>query len=254
MSVPLITVLISTYNDRLLVPKKLAEIRRQSLFEQAEFIFLETNSPERERELLAPFCSKYAQCRLITSDERKTLYEAWNLGWEAARAPLVCNSNMDDVMHPRLLEYVVAAMSRQTWQAATVLIVKTTLGTSGIDWNSKAVANLPLSLRPGPFTVWRRELKETVGMFDGEFVAAGDKDFWSRLLANRCSLGLIPKVLYCYCKGPKQLSKTNGSKRKQQDAARISTKPYSHRWSGKIRWQIFFLRYLYRYFPNYFKG
>ncbi len=51
---PAITVLISTYNDRALVPKKLAEIQAQTLFAKAEFIFIETGSPGRERELLGP--------------------------------------------------------------------------------------------------------------------------------------------------------------------------------------------------------
>ena len=51
---PAITVLISAYNDRALVPKKLAEIQAQTLFVQAEFIFIETGSPGRERELFEP--------------------------------------------------------------------------------------------------------------------------------------------------------------------------------------------------------
>ena len=40
-----ISVLISTYDDAALVDKKLDEIQKQSLFEEAEFIFIETASP-----------------------------------------------------------------------------------------------------------------------------------------------------------------------------------------------------------------
>ena len=52
---PQISVLISTYNNRRFVAKKLAEIQRQTIFDRSEFIFIETGSPECERELIAPF-------------------------------------------------------------------------------------------------------------------------------------------------------------------------------------------------------
>ena len=250
---PAITVLISAYNDRALVPKKLAEIQAQTLFVQAEFIFIETGSPGRERELFEPFCAQHPHCRLLALDERKTLYEAWNLGWRAASAPLLCNSNMDDQMHPRLLEQVVNSMNRRRWDAATVLIVKDQLKDEAADWSPRVLSRLPLSLRPGPFTVWRNELKETLGLFDGQFIGAGDKDFWARMLAQRCRLGLIPKVLYRYCKSPQQLSKTDvNGERKRRDEQQIDAKPYPHRWSSRIRWQIFWIRYLFRCFPRWY--
>jgi hypothetical protein len=85
---PKITVLISTFNDRAHVAKKLTEITQQSIFSDAEFLFLETASPEREREELAPFCDAHNNCRLITSEDRLTLYEAWNLGWESVSATI----------------------------------------------------------------------------------------------------------------------------------------------------------------------
>ena len=72
---PQISVLISTYNNRRFVAKKLAEIQRQTIFDRAEFIFIETGSPERERELIAPFCAEHPNCRLLTTEDRRTLGE-----------------------------------------------------------------------------------------------------------------------------------------------------------------------------------
>ena len=45
-----ITVLISTYNNRQFVEKKIKEIETQSIFPDVEFLFIETASPEKERE------------------------------------------------------------------------------------------------------------------------------------------------------------------------------------------------------------
>ena len=108
-----ISVLISTYNNRCFVSKKIKEILAQTLFERAEFIFIETASPEKERELILPFCEQYPNCSLIALEERKTLYEAWDIGWTAATAPIICYSNMDDAMHPLLLESVVHTMEKK---------------------------------------------------------------------------------------------------------------------------------------------
>lgn len=128
---PQISVLISTYNNRRFVAKKLAEIRRQTIFDRAEFLFIETGSPERERELIAPFCAEHPNCRLLTTEDRRTLYAAWNLGWDAARAPLLCYTNMDDAMHPALLEHLVKVMEEKPWDACPTALRLIRLRSSG---------------------------------------------------------------------------------------------------------------------------
>jgi len=204
----LISVLISTYNNREFVEKKLAGLQQQTLFAQAEFIFIETASPTRERELLEPFCREHPNCRLIALDERKTLYEAWNIGWDAARASLVCYSNMDDVMHPRLLELVVLHMEKEHWDACSVLIGKQPLDIHSNDWSPSRIRKLQLANNPGPFTAWRADLKNRTGQFDGSLAIAGDRDFWARISHHRLKFGIVPGLLYLYSKSPGQLSKS----------------------------------------------
>ena len=248
-----ISVIISTYNDQEFVTKKCAEILTQTAFEKAEFIFIETASPQQERLALQPFCDRHANCRLITTETRLSLYQAWNLGWRAAHAPLVCYSNMDDLMHPYLLEKVVEKMVQRPWDACTVLIVKTTEEQTQFSWSADTLRRLPLSKRPGPFTAWRKDLSERIGYFDERFIIAGDKDFWARMVANRLRIALIPKVLYRYCKSSKQLSKQkDNAAQKTREKALADRKPYRHRWSCKMRWLIFFIRFLFRWFPGYF--
>ena len=203
---PRISVLISSYNNARFVARKLAEIKAQTAFAQAEFIFIETASPERERELFTPFCREHSNCRVIATEERQSLYQAWNLGWREARAPIVCYSNMDDAMHPRLLEEVIAAMECERWDACSVLIAKQPMDDRWNDWTR--ASHLPLSTRPGAFAAWRRELSERVGWFDERFLAAGDKEFWHRLATANLRIGLIPKVLYLYTRNPESLSRT----------------------------------------------
>ena len=251
---PQISVLISTYNNQRFVAKKLAEIRRQTIFDRAEFIFVETASPERERELIAPFCAGHSNCRLITTDDRRTLYAAWNLGWDAARAPLLCYSNMDDTMHPALLERLVAAMQREAWDACSVLIAKQSADDPALDDFSPAhLKTLTLGRRPGPFSCWRAALKETVGQFDGQFVVLGDKDFWSRLTARQRPVGLLPKALYLYTSSPQQLSKDgSGSKWRDHDQQLLNSKDYPIGWHPGLERQLVLRRWLWRMHPGWF--
>ncbi len=239
---PKITVLISTFNDRGYVEKKTAEIEAQTAFSDTEFLFIETASPESERELLAPYCEQHPNCRLITRDERLTLYEAWNLGWSEASAPLVCISNMDDAMHPRLLEFTIQQMQEHDWDLGSVLIAKQKLDDPQRDsWAPKRLKPLSLQPRPGAFFAWKRELEQNFGQFDTSFQIAGDKDFWARAVDRNLNMGLIPHVLYLYTQHPNQLSKSDRYRSlKEADRQHAASKPYPHIWPkdivGKVRW------------------
>ena len=246
---PSISVVISTYNDRNLVGKKLDEIKRQTAFSSSEFIFVETNSPGGERELLEPFCEDNPNCILLARDERFNLYAAWNEGWRAARSKFVCISNMDDIMHPNLLRRVVDEMEASNWDLASVLITKQRLGTSWVDLERLRKRGLTLSTRPGPFFAWRRELKDKISMFDDRMTVAGDKDFWARATDASIRIGLIPEILYIYSKHPGQLSKNNEYRmRIALDMKIADEKAYTHQWPSAIQKSI----RRYRLFQNCF--
>tara|TARA_B110001450_G_C17649740_1_gene492750 strand:- start:470 stop:1261 length:792 start_codon:yes stop_codon:yes gene_type:complete len=242
-----ISVIISTYDDRALVAKKLLEIRRQTVFERADFIFIEPASPGRERELLGPFCEQHDNCRLITFEERIGLYAAWNVGWKAAKAPLVCVSNMDDTMHPLLLERVLQELSQRDFDLCTVLIAKQGIDAELNSFDPKRLRQLDISLRPGPFFVWRRDLLEDFGGFDARFEVIGDKDFWARAEDRKLKVGLLPEILYLYTKHPDQLSKSAAFLAKRKADAKLSaSKEYPHNWCVTLQRQVGRIRKLRR--------
>ncbi|CAA6676976.1 MULTISPECIES: glycosyltransferase family 2 protein [unclassified Lentimonas] len=242
-----ISVLISTYNDRALVDKKLREIESQTAFSRAEFIFVEPASPGKEREVLEPFCDSHVNCRLITFEERLGLYAAWNVGWEAATAPFVCISNMDDAMHPKLLERVLTEMPKAQSDLFTVLIAKQGIDGDLNSFEENRLKQLDISLRPGPFFVWRRALQQDSGMFEDRFEIIGDKDFWARAVSRGLKIGLLPEVLYLYTKHPDQLSKSDAFKaRKVADSLLAEKKEYPHVWPSGLQRQIGRIRSLRR--------
>lgn len=236
-NVPDISVLVSTWNDRRHVARKLAELRAQTAFARAEVIFLETASPQRERELLAPFCATHPNCRLLATEARLTLYQAWNLGWQAARAPLLCYSNMDDAMHPRLLERVIGTLQRRRLDACTVLTARQAPEDDLTDFSPARLRRLPLILRPGPFSAWRADLAARVGMFDEAYTIAGDREFWSRLGAARVRVGVVPEVLYLYTADPASLAHAGGERRRQEKRRMAAAHPRAG-WPARLKWQL----------------
>lgn len=246
----LISCIISTYGDAAYVEKKIAEIRAQSWFERAEFIFVETASPERERELIAPYCEQFSNIKLVTSDERRTLYQAWNMGWDAASADLVCYSNMDDAMHPALLETVVGEMEKHAdWELCSVLIASQREGSPGeLDsFDPARMKRLKLGRRPGPFSVWRRSLQQSMGQFDGSYRIIGDKDFWSRADQASVTMGLIPKVLYLYTIAESQLSKRENKDGEREYAQQQGVDLH---WPAKMVRPMVWHRRLFKWFPK----
>ncbi len=248
-----ISVIISTYNDSEFVGKKLAEIRQQTIFEETEFIFVEPASPQRERELLAPFCAQHPNCRLLALEERVSLFKAWNLGWEASSAPLVCYSNMDDSMHPRLLEYVVRTIDAHDWDVCTVLTARQPLSRIPARelWSLASLRTMKLFHRPGAFTAWRRSLKDSIGVFDEAYYAAGDREFWGRIIDRGIKYGLVRKILYIYSKSEQQLSKSPaGEARRLQDKERLLQTGYRRYWPYRIFPHYVIMRLVFRLYPR----
>ncbi|MDB2357682.1 hypothetical protein N9V86_01045 [Opitutales bacterium] len=103
---------------------------------------------------------------------------------------------MDYAMHPELLERVIAGMARNAWDVATVLIAKQVIDEDMNSWEQQRLRLLELCTRPGPFFVWRTELKESLGMFDERLERIGDKDFWARIDSTDLNVGLISEALY----------------------------------------------------------
>lgn len=248
---PKLSIIICAYNDSAFLAKKLAEIQRVKDFADFEFIFVETASPTRERELLEPFCREHPNCKLVATDERHTLYGAWNLGWEAATAPFVCYSNMDDAMHPELPRRVSAFMERRKVDAATVIIALQEEGDPMLDsFGYRHFRKLRLCRRPGPFTVWRRELDQRVGKFDPSLRIVGDKDFWSRIEARKCSTAVLPEWLYIHTLSPTQLSSSERSKAiMAEERTRLAQRDYPQSWPKRLCRELHHRRWIHRILP-----
>jgi len=247
---PRISCIISTYNDAAFVEKKIAEILRQTIFDQAEFLFIDTASPGNERDLVAPYTQKYPNIKIITSDDRQSLYQAWNMGWDAATSDILCYSNMDDTLHPRCLERVVATMENDpTIELCSVMIAYQNNNSPGThdSFDPQRLKELKIASRPGPFSAWRKNIQKKIGQFDGHYRIVGDLDFWSRAADVPVNALLIRKVLYLYTTAPSQLSKRCD---KKPERAYAKEKGVTLRWHPKVANAMMLHRKIFKLIPS----
>lgn len=187
-----VSALVSTYNSERFMRGRLENLVGQSLYERGELeiVVIDSASPQSEGRIVQEFQERYEHIRYVRTEERESLYEAWNRGARLARGRLLANANLDDRYKEDGLEVLadaveadseigfsygdlyVSTIENETWSENP----KTDLLTG----HEYCPPCMLLHHLPGHLVLWRRQLHESVGYFDGALRAAGDYDFFLR--------------------------------------------------------------------------
>ena len=90
--------IVSTYNSEKYIRGCLDDLINQTLYKKGELeiVVVVSGSKENEAEIVQEYQSKFANIILITTEERETIYKAWNRGIKASIGKYVTNANTDD--------------------------------------------------------------------------------------------------------------------------------------------------------------
>jgi len=154
--------------------------------------------------------SKYSNFKLIKEDEKKGVYNAWNIGIKSSTTPYVTNWNIDDLRHPLNNKIKYDAIIKNpvdvvyNWYVATR---DENENFYNLDWSNKQVLQYPDNYEnhvmencyAGPDPLWKKDLHNQVGYFDYEnFNTIGDWEMWIRFAKAGAKFKLIPEVLCLY--------------------------------------------------------
>ncbi|MFK4765623.1 glycosyltransferase [Desulfobaculum sp. SPO524] len=222
---PVVTAIVSAYKCERFIRGCLDDLLAQSLGERLEIIVVETGSPENERDIVREYQQEHETIRLITTDERETIYSAWNRGARAARGRYLTNANADDRHRHDALEVMAATLDANP-QVALVyanayvtatpcqdFATCTPIGRS--DWPAFDRRTLFTYNFVGPQPMWRAALHERYGYFDRDFEAIGDYEFWLRIARTEDFL-LIPDVLGLYFMAPETAERRDPQRSRQE--------------------------------------
>ncbi len=212
-AVPLVSAIVSTYNSESFIRGCLEDLVGQTLFGrgQLEIIVVDTGSPQNERAIVEEFQGRYPGIKYLRTEQRETIYAAWNRGIQTARGKYITNANTDDRHRADALEVMTAYLEGHPEVAlvyADQLISDVpnetfadTRATSRWNWPDYSYAELERQCIIGPQPVWRRAVHEKHGLFDARLHSAGDYEFWLRIGKTE-TIKRLPDVLGVYYRNP----------------------------------------------------
>ena len=186
----LVSAIVSTYNAERFLRGKLEDLEAQSIAPLLEIIVIDSGSPQNERSIVEEFQGRYPNIRYLRTEQRETVYQAWNRGIRMATGEFVTNANTDDRLRRDALETLAGALKehpecvlaypdmRITQQENATFEAHRPLGFR--DWPPFDRLSLMELCCVGPFPLWRRSLHEEIGYFDERYRSIADYDFWLR--------------------------------------------------------------------------
>ena len=219
LSTPLISAIVSTYNSERFLRGCLEDLEAQTLADRLEIVVVDSGSKQNERAIVEEFQRRYSNIVYVRTEERETVYGAWNRGVRTARGRFLTNANTDDRHRKDALEI----LSRKLEQTPSVAMVyadvwitdeenktyETGRRIGKYQWHEfdrEALVRKGCFLGPQP--MWRKEVHDVIGYFDPTFVTAGDYEFWMRMAKSYDFLH-VPEALGLYLKSPSSVEHTN---------------------------------------------
>lgn len=205
-----VTAIVSTYNSERFIRGCLEDLTGQTLFAKGalEIVVVDSGSPQNEGTIVREFMEKFGTIVYIRTEERETVYHAWNRAIQVASGRYITNANTDDRHRPDALEIMAGMLdSNPTIDLvyADVLITRTPNETFASNnatgkyewfpWDRNTLLGVGCFIGPQP--MWRRSLHDFYGWFDPGLVTSGDYEFWLRI-SQTSEFQYIPEPLGLY--------------------------------------------------------
>ena len=209
---PLVSALISTYNSERFIRGCIEDLQRQTIAHQLEIIVIDSASHQNEWKIVCELQGRYNNIRYLRTEQRETIYQAWNRGIRIASGRFITNANTDDRHRRDALELMAATLDAHPDIA---LVYGDCLVTTIPNQTFEHTIRCGYHIRPeyspefmlsgchiGPQPMWRKDVHNEIGYFSEELSSAGDYEFWCRI-ALKHRMKHIPQFLGLYYDNPK---------------------------------------------------
>lgn len=216
----LVSAIVSVYNCERFIEGCLEDLERQTIADKLEIVVVNSGSQQNEEAIIKKFQEKYDNIAYIKTENRETIYQAWNRGIKAASGKYITNANSDDRHKKDALETLVNELenNKDTDLVYYDFIVTDTENEIFDNCTPVAYQNFPefdeFRFIRGPSyghqPMWRKIIHDKIIYFDESFEVAGDYEFWIRLsLSEKCKFKHIKEYLGLYFKNPNSLERRN---------------------------------------------
>jgi len=211
----LVSAIVSVYNCERFIEGCLRDLEDQTIANTTEIIVINSGSQQNEEAIVRRYQERFNNIVYIRTEERETIYKAWNRGIEIAVGKYITNANADDRHRKDAFEIMVNVLENN---GDVDLVYANSIVTN--NENESFERNVPIKyinrIKPepnatsalllkgsfvGPQPMWRKSVHKSIGLFDESLDVAGDYDFWLRM-SDKCKLHHIDEYLGLYLNNP----------------------------------------------------
>ena len=198
MEIPIISIVIPTYNQAGYLRDTLSSIKRQTITD-FEVIIVNDGSTDETPKILKDY--KLLPNYKVLNQSNQKLPVALNNGFRLARGKYLTWTSSDNILLPKMLEVLKQSLDDHP-----------DVGLVYADWQLiDEQGEILRDVRTPDFDryllmrinyinacfMYRRECQEAYGFYNPEYIYAEDWEYWWRL-ALKCKMRRIPQILYQY--------------------------------------------------------
>ena len=184
--------MVSMYNSGDWIKNRLQNLLQCNILKDIEIWCVNADSPdERDHNIPTAFAKKHKQIRYERLDKRISVYEAWNHIIQNSNSQFITNANTDDLVSPKCYQILINNLERSGPGIGLTYCSWFTASKPNQTWDNLTSAspdgkpgnyngNIDIA-GVGHFPLWRRNLHDQIGLFDTEFQALADADWWARI-------------------------------------------------------------------------
>ena len=194
------------YNDFFLFKKYFFTLIESNLYKSnlLELILIDSGSFNEVSKDIKKTVFKFKNTVYLKSQNRESLYKAWNRGIRIANGKYISNANTDDRHAEHCLESLVNHLEKNlSIDLAYGILFKSTNPNETYEDNDKSVSCTSQKFFPGSLLlhdytgaqpVWRKSIHDKIGLFDENYEVVGDYEFVLRAISNGCKFSYVPEA------------------------------------------------------------
>ena len=214
MSRPLVSVVMSAWNEEKYVGKTIESILNQT-FTDFEFIIVNDGSTDKTQQVLDDFASRDKRIKIIVNEANMYIARSLNRGIQSAQGEYVAIIDAADVAHPMRLEKQVRFLQdhRDVHLVGTYVYWVDEGGNVVGEWKvPQVIKNSKLYLPQiavHPSIMIRKELFDKIGFYDVNSDVSVEFELYLRISRHRLGIANIPEFLTYVTLRDKGVTHTN---------------------------------------------
>lgn len=206
------SIFCSFYKGEKFIEGYIYDLLRQTLFDSIEFIFIDCNSCENEKEYILPITKKYSNIKYYRLQQDPGLYSAWNIAIKKCSSSIIGNWNIDDRKNIHSIEILLKTFDRNPLLDIVYGITYiSTIANERYEDNSyehpypclpHSLKNLLINNSPHCMPLWKKSLHDRFGFFDESYKTASDGDFWLRCAVGGATIAMVNHPVGLYYQNP----------------------------------------------------